>query len=429
MIDDESSSKSYNESVVEKCLESAADADYTSVEDCYRLGGIGYVIQYNFTALHVSPLYQVLADEALVREAKNDTGFNIQCTIAPLPITRIEDTYSAAEDAFTVWFLVVLSFPFIAGAFASFVVAERESKAKHLQTVAGVEPAAYWISTYLWDVINYQIPLWITVGLMFVFDANVLTTSKNDVFTGVLAILFLYGPASAGFSYCVSFAFKSPSMCNVVLIISGFLVGMGGPMTIFILQVLGETGSSNLRDVAKIVAWCLRFMPSFCLGQGLFLAINIESVKYWEADPDISVWSKPVLLLEVICLILQAVLYLGLAILLDIWSTNPAAMSVWQSFVKVITFSWMCGTGGAGFEISVALPDDDDVITEQDRVLSGEANDDLIVMNQLTKQFDNGKVAVNQMSLGIPHGECFGLLGINGAGKVCRCLFFRSSVS
>jgi ATP-binding cassette subfamily A (ABC1) protein 3 len=193
MIDDDSE-KSYNESVVEKCLQSVVEANYTSVEDCYRLGGIGYVIQYNFTALHVSPLYQALADEALVREAKNDTGFNIQCTIAPLPRTRIEDKWDQADDAMTAWFLVVFSFPFIAGAFASFVVAERESKARHLQTVAGVEPSAYWISTYLWDIINYQIPLWITVVLMFAFEVDVLTSSNGDVFTGVLAILFLYGP-------------------------------------------------------------------------------------------------------------------------------------------------------------------------------------------------------------------------------------------
>lgn len=42
--------------------------------------------------------------------------------------------------------------------FASFVVVERESKAKHLQTVAGVQPTAYWLATLLWDSINYTIP-------------------------------------------------------------------------------------------------------------------------------------------------------------------------------------------------------------------------------------------------------------------------------
>jgi ATP-binding cassette, subfamily A (ABC1), member 3 len=74
----------------------------------------------------------------------NNPAITITTRIAPLPITEIEEGLGDAEDTFTAWFLVMLSFPFIAGAYASFVVVERESKAKHLQTVAGVEPTAYW---------------------------------------------------------------------------------------------------------------------------------------------------------------------------------------------------------------------------------------------------------------------------------------------
>lgn len=121
----------------------------------------------------------------------------------------------------------MLSFPFITGAFAVFVVEERELKAKHLQTVAGVKPSAYWISTWIWDVVNYQIPLWITVILMFAFGIDVLTTSERGVVSGVIVLLFLFGPGAASFSYCVSFAFGTASMCNMFMIISGFLIGMG----------------------------------------------------------------------------------------------------------------------------------------------------------------------------------------------------------
>ena len=64
---------SYNESVVEQCLQ--LDSDYTSDDVCMRLGGYGYVIQYNFTAMHVSPLFQALADEALVRRHLNTDEF------------------------------------------------------------------------------------------------------------------------------------------------------------------------------------------------------------------------------------------------------------------------------------------------------------------------------------------------------------------
>lgn len=127
----------------------------------------------------------------------------------------------------------MVSFPFIGGAFGSFVVHEKSSKAKHLQTVAGVEPSAYWFSTYLWDTVNYQIPLWATIVLMFIFDVDILTTNYRGIFSGIATVLFLFGPALAGFTYCVSFAFKSASSCNVFIITSGFLIGMGGQSAFF----------------------------------------------------------------------------------------------------------------------------------------------------------------------------------------------------
>lgn len=34
------------------------------------------------------------------------------------------------------------------------------------------------------------------------------------------------------------------------------------------------------------------------------------------------------------------------------------------------------------------------------------------------------KVAVKNLTLGIARGECFGLLGMNGAGKVITILFY-----
>ena len=62
--------------------------------------------------------------------------------------------------------------------------------------------------------------------------------------------------------------------------------------------------------------------------------------------------------------------------------------------------------------------DDEDVHIENERVRSGEADNDLVVLHELSKVYPNGKQAVNFMSLGIPSGQCFGLLGINGAGKI-----------
>jgi ATP-binding cassette subfamily A (ABC1) protein 1 len=74
------------------------------------------------------------------------------------------------------------------------------SKAKHLQTVAGVKPSAYWLSSYGWDIMNYQLPLWIVVILMFALGVDAFTTTEYNVRSATIVIMFLFGPAITGFT-------------------------------------------------------------------------------------------------------------------------------------------------------------------------------------------------------------------------------------
>ena len=58
-------------------------------------------------------------------------------------------------------------------------------------------------------------------------------------------------------------------------------------------------------------------------------------------------------------------------------------VQIWRSIVS-------CGFEGAGFDptggITSVIPDDDDVVAEQERVLSGQANNDLIESSQINNQ-------------------------------------------
>jgi hypothetical protein len=85
----------------------------------------------------------------------------------------------------------------------------------------------------------------------------------------------------------------------------------------------------------------------------------------------------------VIFLAWQSIVYLILAIKIDEWSNNPRMVQIWRSIVS-------CGCEGAGFDptggITSAIPDDDDVVAEQERVLSGQANNDLIESSQINNQ-------------------------------------------
>jgi ATP-binding cassette, subfamily A (ABC1), member 3 len=412
---------SYADTVISQCEQVSAEVNYSQVDDCKYFGGMGYIIQYNFTALHAAPLYQALADEALVRHATGSQNFTIEATIDPLPKTMQEHAVGIIEGAipsdFAAWFLVVLSFPFISGAFATFIVTERYSKAKHMQSVAGVEPSAYWLSSFIWDIANYQIPFLITIVLMFAFNVEHLTTKKRDVLSGVLTVLALYGPASAGFTYCVTFGYQSASLCCIVVIISGFFIGMGGPLTCFVLYLrsIDPRGPQpQLAGVADVIAWFLRWNPFFCLGKGLFNAIYIDTYILILKNPEINAWDPDILATEVYCLAAQSVLYIMLAIQMDKWSTNPHILSLWQNFKSL---SWVWRMNKPLPVIPQPLSMDDDVLAEQELVLSGKVSDDSILIQKLTKVYDNGKVAVNNLSLGVAPGECFGLLGINGAGK------------
>ena len=67
-----------------------------------------------------------------------------------------------------------------------------------------------------------------------------------------------------------------------------------------------------------------------------------------------NVWDPDILLIEVIFLACESVFYLVLAICLDILSSNPDVMHVWQSIF---------GCRGSSERSAVQdVPDDDDVI-------------------------------------------------------------------
>jgi ATP-binding cassette subfamily A (ABC1) protein 1 len=125
-----------------------------------------------------------------------------------------------------------------------------------------------------------------------------------------------------------------------------------------------------------------------------------------------TVWNPDVLLYDVIFLAWESVVYLILAIRIDIWSTNPSMVKMWKTFVHFLCCS---RPRSPDVDITRALEEDSDVLTEEERVASGGANNDIIVVDKLIKVYDNGKKAVNGLSLGIPPGQVFGLLGVNGA--------------
>ncbi len=97
--------------------------------------------------------------------------------------------------------------------FIQFVVREQENKSKHQQLVSGVSPVAYWVATYIWDFLSYQLVVLCYVLALIMFGVDVITNAS--VFPAVILMLELYALAMAPFSYVLSFFIASASSSQV----------------------------------------------------------------------------------------------------------------------------------------------------------------------------------------------------------------------
>lgn len=49
---------------------------------------------------------------------------------------------------------IIVAMSFVPASFVVFLVAEKATKAKHLQFVSGCDPVIYWLANYMWDMVS-----------------------------------------------------------------------------------------------------------------------------------------------------------------------------------------------------------------------------------------------------------------------------------
>ena len=267
----------------------------------------------------------------------------------------------------------------------------------------------------MWDNLSYQPTVWILIFLLVVFPNTESLAGSSDALGCTIGLLILFGSATSGFAYLVSFAFKDAATAQISVLFISFVLGLILGIVGIVLRIIAST-----RDIYhSSLRYLFALFPPFNLADGLH---NLVLRNTW-GFAELTAPNKYVPLswkisgLNLTFLAVESVVFLLATILLD-YGLNTPLLQEWcmkSSINKQLD--------QLDEHYAEIIEEDEDVKAERERVSSGNAYDDSVIMlNDVKKIYGSYggsgfKYAVKGVSVGIPNGECFGLLGINGAGK------------
>ncbi|XP_075632749.1 phospholipid-transporting ATPase ABCA7 [Balearica regulorum gibbericeps] len=361
-------------------------------------------VWFNNKGWHAMVSFVNVASNGLLRArlpaGTDPTLYGITATNHPLNLTK-EQLSEAALMATSVDVLVsicvIFAMSFVPASFVLFLIEERVSKAKHLQFVSGMKPVTYWLGNFAWDMCNYLVPALLVILIFLCFQQKSYVSSAN--LPSLVLLLLLYGWSITPLMYPASFLFSIPSTAYVALTCINLFIGINGSVATFVLELFVD---QNLNDINRVLKKVFLVFPHFCLGRGLIdMVKNQAMADAFERFGDKRFVSP---------------------LSWDVAGKNMFAMAVegviFFLFTLLLQHRFFLRLGPRALQLPSLGEEDRDVARERARVGSTPPHGHLLLLKDLTKVYRRRKApAVDRLCVAIPPGECFGLLGVNGAGK------------
>uniref|UniRef100_A0A8C2DNR8 ATP-binding cassette, sub-family A (ABC1), member 4b n=1 Tax=Cyprinus carpio TaxID=7962 RepID=A0A8C2DNR8_CYPCA len=363
-----------------------------------------YWVWYNNKGWHAMVSFMNVANNAILRAYlpphANPSEYGITAINHPLNLTKEQlsevTVLTTSVDA-VVAICVIFAMSFIPASFILYLIQERVTKAKHLQFVSGVSPLVYWVANFFWDMMNYSVSTAMVVGIFVGFDKKCYTSPTN--LPALVALLCLYGWSVTPMMYPMSYMFNVPSTAYVSLSCINLFIGINSSAITFILELF-----ENNRVFFLYNFFCkvLLVFPHFCLGRGLIdMAMNQAVTDVYarfgeEFSMDPFRWNF--VGKNLFCMAVEGFVYFIFNLLIQ----YHFFLDYWVSY----------------YGKSPVKDEDEDVAQERERIYKGGNKNDILLIRDLSKTYRRRKrPAVNKICVGVPAGECFGLLGVNVAGK------------
>lgn len=417
--------------------------------NCFATTGFGYCdigvidcdpqaccnsANYNSPYYPCSTCVSSTTTSALAAIAARSPCYNSKC------MKRNDAKLQVTMNAFLTAIIVMLGFAFIPASIVAFIVREKDPSqdAKTLQLISGSNISAYWLSSWTHDFAVTSIS---SIAAIVIIPLSSHSMNGSDATLAIAILVISHMLASIALAYLFSFRFTKHAVAQTSLLV--FALSSGGLLSIFsfMCRVIDFRLTSRLTLSAldrNYLRWIFMLFPGYTLNNGIYemAARKVSrrslfgSGRYapatvsffglfegfgkpscrecWDriaADCctrqvfDIDVAGAPI-----IYSVLEAVVLTAFVFYLEnrkvLWRKKK------ERFLQR--------------ELPIPADEDKDVAAERRRVESTPPiGDGSVFIRNLHQQYDQprGKIALKNLSLSIPKGECFGYLGINGAGK------------
>ncbi|TKR67159.1 hypothetical protein L596_023352 [Steinernema carpocapsae] len=342
---------------------------------------------------------------------------------------------------------LVVSMALVVAGYANFLIRERKKKSKHMQMLSGLRPWMYWLTAFGWDVGCYLLT---TVCFMIIYLAvDVKPWVGRGESIGVLILsMLLFAWTVIPFVYTFQFAFNSAAKGHTMIVVYLSITGLIGAIAVPSIR-LSQIDPSKKSDTAYI--WSIVFswfFPVYNLSNCFITVYSNEVARracltiskksgytcstlfnaaYFEpsccgndsqrkfVNNVLAHTSEKGILIGIIFFMIQGFIF---------WFTTIALENGWFSKMCVRKEKPQTKTAKNG-HINLAFNtnnlqqksvEDSDVLEEKRLVQNMTAQSHTIIVDKLTKWYGSFN-AVKGVSFHVDIRDCFGLLGVNGAGK------------